>query len=124
MLAFLDVLFFVVHILIIGFNLFGWLIPKFRKAHLWLVAATLFSWLVLGIWKGWGYCILTDWHWDVKRELGERNLPNSFIKYLTNNVLGFDWSSNTVDMITLGTFVIAIVLSIRVNFFTKKIKLP
>lgn len=120
MLTFLDVLFFVFHILIIGFNLFGWIIPKFRKAHLWLVAATLFSWLVLGIWKGWGYCILTDWHWDVKRELGERNLPNSFIKYLTNNILGFDWSSNTVDIITLGTFVIAIVLSIRVNFFTKK----
>ncbi len=120
MLTFLDVLLFSLHILIIGFNLFGWIIPKFRKAHLWLVGATLFSWLVLGIWKGWGYCILTDWHWDIKRELGERNLPHSFIKYLTNNTLGFDWSSSTVDIITLSTFVLAITLSIRVNFFSKK----
>ena len=120
MLTFFDASFFAIHILIIGFNLFGWTIPKFRKTHLWLVAATLFSWLILGIWKGWGYCVLTDWHWDIKRELGEINLPNSFIKYLTNNILGFDWSSGTVDLITLGSFTLAIILSLRVNFFTKK----
>ena len=80
-----------------------------------MLALTLFSWLILGFWYGFGYCFLTDWEWDVKRRLGETGLPNSFIQYLTNNVFGFNLSSNLVDAFTGGSFLVAIVLSLWVN---------
>lgn len=119
MLKFLDYTLFVFHLIIIGINLFGWILPKWRKAHLIVVGLTLFSWIVLGYWKGFGYCILTDWQWDIKRDLGETRLPASFIQYLTNNVLGFAFSRSTVDIITGGSFIAAILISIKLNFFKR-----
>lgn len=121
MLQFLDYLLFAVHVVVISFNLFGWLFRKTRKAHLIVVGLTLFSWLVLGFWKGFGYCVLTDWHWDIKRELGEVALPGSFIQYLSNNVFGFDWTRSLVDGLTLSCFLIAIfcALFIQIRNFIK-----
>ena len=118
-LVILDFLFFVLHVAVIGFNLFGWIWLRTRKLHLWIVGVTLFSWLVLGIWYGFGYCILTDWHWEIKNKLGQTNLPNSFISYLTNSLLGLDWSNSLVDGLTVGLFFIAIVVSVYLNFFRK-----
>ncbi|QSE95956.1 DUF2784 domain-containing protein [Fulvivirga lutea] len=120
MLKSLDVLLFITHCVVILFNLFGWVHPKTRKLHLVVVGLTLFSWLVLGFWKGFGYCILTDWEWDIKRELGERNLPASFIQYLSNNIFGLGWSRIFVDGVTLGSFLLAIVITLKVNFFKGK----
>lgn len=116
MLHVLDYFLFFLHVAIIAFNLFGWIIPKWRKAHLILVSLTLSSWLLLGIWFGWGYCFLTDWHWDIKRSLGEQSLPNSFITYLFNNVFNWGVSPSKVDMITLITFIPAVLLSFYFNF--------
>ncbi len=81
---------------------------------------TLFSWVVLGFWKGFGYCILTDWHWDIKRDLGEQDLPHSFITYLTNNILGLTLTPFAVDVITGVAFITAILISIRLTFFSKE----
>lgn len=119
MLEFLDSLLFSAHIIIIAFNLFGWIHPKTRKAHLIVVGLTLFSWIILGFWKGFGYCILTDWEWDIKRELGEKNLPPSFIAYITNNIFNLDLSRGLVDAATVGFFVLAILMATR-NYFSKK----
>ncbi len=119
MLFFIDLTLFALHIAVILFNLFGWIIPRWRKAHLWVVAITLFSWLFLGIWFGFGYCVLTDLEWDIKRQLGEKGLPNSFITYLTNNIVGLDISPAIIDMLTVGAFVPAILLSVYFNFFKK-----
>lgn len=117
MLHLLDILLFSIHIIIISVNLFGWIYIRTRKLHLIIVGLTLFSWLVLGLWKGFGYCILTDWHWDIKRKLGEKDLPHSFVSYLSNNVLGMSLSTSTVDYITVICFSVAIVMSIRLSFF-------
>ncbi len=117
MLKSLDVLLFTAHLLVIGFNLFAWTWKKTRKLHLWIAGVTLFSWLVLGIWYGFGYCFLTDWEWDVKRQLGERNLPHSFTQYLSNNVFGLNLSSTTVDLLTVGLFIVVILCSLYVNFY-------
>jgi len=84
----LDLLFTLAHLIIIAFNLFGWIWKKTRKAHLIVVGITLASWFILGIWKGWGYCFLTDWHWRVKEKLGETGLPDSFIKYMADKITG------------------------------------
>lgn len=112
---FLDGLMWWLHMAVIAFNLFGWISPKTKRVHLVTVLCTMFSWIGLGIYYGWGYCFLTDWHWQIKWALGEHNLPNSFITYLTNNQLGMNLSSALVDNITALTFAIAVVLSFYVN---------
>ncbi|MDB5263092.1 MAG: hypothetical protein JWQ14_2373 [Adhaeribacter sp.] len=120
----LDLFLTGLHLLIIGFNLFGWLWPRFRKPHLLLVAATAASWLLLGLWFGLGYCPITDWQWQVKVKLGERNLPNSFIKYYADWLTGCDFSPALVDTWTALLFALTAFLSVYVNFFRTKTYKP
>lgn len=119
MLALLDILLLIFHILIIGFNLTGWIWKRTRRLHLWVIGITTLSWFVLGIWYGWGYCFLTDWHWNIKYQLGERNLPNSFIQYLFDG-LGLSVHPDTTDAITLAGFIFAIGMGIYFNFIKNK----
>ena len=122
MLHVLDIFFSILHIAIIGFNLLGWIWRRTRKAHLITIAATGASWFLLGIWFGIGYCPITDWQWDVKEKLGERNLPNSFVKYMGDKITGGDLDASMIDTLTLGCFIAAIVLSVYFNFFSRKRK--
>ena len=119
-LVFLDILYTIVHFIIIGFNLLGWVFPSTRKLHLYGVAITLGCWLILGIWYGIGYCPVTDWQWEVKTQLGEQNLPNSFVKYYADLLTGKNINDQIIDGITLGTFLLAIITSVYLNFFSKK----
>ncbi len=120
MLRLLDVLFFWLHIFIITFNLFGWIWEKTRKWHLLVVGITLFSWIILGIKYGFGYCFVTDWHWQIKQKLGETDLPASFIKYFFDRYTSFHWSAATIDLITGISFFLAIACSVYMNFFKRK----
>ena len=122
MLQFLDILFTIVHLSLISFNLFAWIWPVTRRAHLIVAGATSASWFILGIWYGWGYCPITEWQWNVKEKLGETNLPNSFIKYFADKITGKNFLPSLIDDVTLYTFLIAIVASIYVNFFRKRKK--
>lgn len=85
------------------------------------ISLTLASWVILGIWYGWGYCPLTDWHWDILRELGKTNLPNSYITFIIKRLLGLDLDPNLVDIMTLTLALLALAISIKVNFFPRKI---
>lgn len=120
MLAFLDILLTIAHLLLIGFNLTGWIWTITRKAHLICVAATVFSWAVLGIWFGFGYCPITDWQWEVKRKLGEHDLPGSFIKYYADKLTGHNFDPALVNIITAATFGAIIVVTVYVNFIKRK----
>lgn len=117
----LDFLLTILHLLIIGFNLFGWIIKQTRKLHFWFAMLTLACWTILGIWYGIGYCPITDWQWDIKTKLGEQNLPGSFIKYFADKITGTNINSDLIDALTLGLFLIAIICSVKVNFFRKKV---
>lgn len=119
MLNVLDIIFLWLHIVIILFNLFGWIWKIARKPHLIILASTLFSWLVLGIKYGLGYCFLTDWHWEVKMKLGETNLPNSFIKYFFDQYTFLIVSAELADLITISCIVLVIIFTTYVNFFKK-----
>lgn len=119
-LSLLDHFLTAAHLIVIGLNLFAWVWPKTRKLHLYIVGITLACWLILGIWYGIGYCPLTDWQWQVKSQLGETNLPNSFVKYYLDWLTGKNIPDGTVDIITLVSFLIAIICSVKVNFFSKK----
>lgn len=118
-LYFLDVFFTLLHIIIIGFNLLGWIWKSTRKLHFYSVLLTAFFWFVLGFWFGFGYCPITDWQWKVKSELGEQGLPNSFIKYITDKMLGSNIDISFVDRITGTCFGIVTLLSVYLNFFKK-----
>jgi len=117
-----DIALTLVHFIIIGFNLFGWIFPATRRAHFICVILTAFCWFVLGIWFGWGYCPVTDWQWHIKEKLGETNLPGSFITYYANKITGKQFSDAFIDIITLVLFLLAAVISVYVNFLKKKNK--
>ena len=122
MLRLLDVFLTLVHLVIIGFNLFGWIWPATRKAHFICVLATAASWFLLGMWFGMGYCPVTDWQWRVKEQLGEHNLPASFIKYYADKISGRDISSSLIDGVTGISFLVAALLSVYVIFIKKRRK--
>ena len=111
----LDILFVVFHTLLVGFNMLGWVWRRTRRLHLITISATLLSWFGLGVAYGWGYCPLTDWHWDVKRALGETGLPASWMKYYLDLVTGLDWSAALVDGLVIGSALAALMLSVVLN---------
>jgi uncharacterized protein DUF2784 len=121
MLKLLDVLLTVLHLIVILFNLFGWMFRATRKLHLISIILTAASWFVLGIWFGMGYCPLTDWQWSVKEKLGETNLPSNFIEYFAEKLSGTDISSQLVDMGIAVCFALAALLSVYMNFISKKV---
>lgn len=115
-----DYLYTLLHLVIIGFNLFGWIWPATRKLHFSCILLTAASWFVLGIWYGIGYCPITDWQWQVKQKLGEEQLPVSFIKYYADKISGQSIDAEFVNFMTGLFFSLAALLSVYVNFFRKK----
>lgn len=98
------------------FNLFGWIFPAARKAHFICITITAFCWFILGIWFGWGYCPLTDWQWYIKEQLGETNLPASFITWFANKITGMRFSDKLINLSTLLLFISAAIVSVYFNF--------
>jgi len=115
MYTFLDYVFIVFHGSLVIFDLTGWAWRRTRRMHLVTISLTVLSWFGLGIFYGWGYCFCTDWHWGVKRELGETNLPNSYVKYYADNLTGFTWDPLAVDVIVLILGLLAFILSCWLN---------
>lgn len=117
MYAFLDAAFLVFHTALVTFNLTGWMWRKTRRIHLAAISLTVLSWFGLGIFYGWGYCPCTDWHWQVKRRLGETDLPASYVKYYLDALTGMTWDASLVDtgvaVIGLGAFAVSVYLNGR-----------
>jgi len=110
-----DLLFVAFHTALIVFNVLGWAWRRTRRFHLLTISATLLSWFGLGIVYGWGYCPLTDWHWQVKRALGETGLPASWVKYYLDQITGLAWNATLVDGLVVGIALAALVLSVGLN---------
>lgn len=117
-----NTFFFVFHVTLIIFNLFGWIPKKLRKWNLIALTLTAFSWFVLGIFYGFGYCFLTDWHWQVREKLGYSTDSNSYIHFLITELTGISIDENLVDTFTAIFFFIAFALSIYVNLRDRKLK--
>jgi hypothetical protein len=122
MLRILDILLSIVHLALVFFNLFGWIPKCTRKAHFIAVLITAASWLVLGLWFGIGYCPLTDWQWNVKEKLGERNLPPNFIEYFAEKLTGRSYDTSFVSQMITIFFALAAGLSLYVNFVLPRLK--
>ncbi len=120
--SFLDWFFIAFHSTIILFNLFGWFWKRTRKANLVLLLLTGGSWFILGIWKGIGYCPLTDWHFDVLKKLGVENLPYSYIKYFIDRIFGWDMTEKAAETFTAIFYFLALFCSSVVNIRSRSKK--
>ncbi len=108
----LDIFFVIFHSVFILFILFGWIPRRFRVAHLVCVLLTGGSWFILGIFYGMGFCPLTEWHWDVLRQLGKTGLPFSYVQYILDRLLGINIPAGTADSVTLYAWLAALLISI------------
>jgi len=119
---FLNYFFLSFHTALIFFNTFGWIFQKTRKWNLITLLLTAFSWFVLGIWYGWGYCVCTDWHWQVREHLGYHDNTNSYIQFLAQKLTGINFSSQLTDTITAIVFFVSLAMSIWLNVRDRHIK--
>lgn len=112
---FLNYFFFIFHTLLTLFNLLGWIFPVTRKWNLVTLLLTAFSWFILGIWYGWGYCLCTDWHYDVREKLGYHDQEGSYIRFLLKKLTAINFNEQLVETATLLGLIISLVLSIWLN---------
>lgn len=115
-----NTFFFIFHIALILFNLFGWIPKKLRRWNLAALLLTAFSWFVLGIFYGFGYCFLTDWHWQIREQLGYSTDSNSYIHFLITELTGISVSEKLVDIFTAIFFFAALAMSVYVNIPGRK----
>lgn len=111
----LDYGFIILHSLVVVFNLFGWAWRPARRANLLLLILTGLSWFGLGIFYGWGYCPLTDWHYQVLRELGIIDLPYSYITYMLGRCCGLSADPALVDVVVVLAFFSSLTISVVLN---------
>jgi hypothetical protein len=116
LLQIINILFYIFHALLILFNVLGWLFRSLRYWNLISLLATAFSWFVLGIWKGWGYCPCTDWHFEVRRQLDLEVQSSSYIDFLLISAVDLHFSRSLIDSATLLTFLVCLCLSSWVNY--------
>ncbi len=114
-----NLFFFVFHVALILFNLFGWIFKPLRKWNLLTLGLTTFSWVGLGFFYGFGYCFLTDWHWQVREELGYAITSHSYIHFLITTLFPISISERVVDILTVTLFLVAVCLSLYANGFIK-----
>ena len=111
----LNGFFLVFHTLIVLFCLSGWMFAVTRKYHLALILLIAFSWFVLGIGYGWGYCLFTDWHWQIRNKLGYTYTADSYIHFLALKLTGINFSPRLVDIVTIAGFFVCSGLSMVLN---------
>ncbi|MBN2481638.1 MAG: DUF2784 family protein [Bacteroidales bacterium] len=115
MLRLADIFFLCFHSILTLFNLFGWIHPAARKWNLATLLLTGVSWFGLGIFYGWGYCPLTEWHFRILEKLGHQDLPLSYISYMLSRLFGLSVLQDMVDAVTLISFFAALAVSLFLN---------
>jgi hypothetical protein len=118
----IDYFFFLFHTILILFNVFGWIIPRWRLVNLITLSLTAFSWFILGIWYGFGYCPFTDWHWEVRQLLGYNDDSSSYVHFLILKLTEIKLSESLVDNSTVIVFFSAYFISIHLNIKKRMLK--
>lgn len=121
MLQFLNAFFLIFHTVLVLFNMSGWAWRKTRKLHLGMMLATAFSWLVMGLWHGMGYCICTDWHWQVRRALGIEEHDSTYIQFLVRALTGWRPDDGLVMTVTGVGFAAALLLTVFLNLRDRRL---
>jgi len=94
------------HLVVILFSTLGWMFCQTRLETLVLQIAIAFSWYGMGpiLGKGYGYCLITDQQWRIKKMLGQEPPPWGYMKFLINGLTHRDVGTERVDRATLGVF--------------------
>jgi len=108
MLVLQDWLLFIGHVLLVVFNMVGWIWKRTRKLHLITIGLTAFSWIVLGAVYGWGYCFFTDYHAEVLEQLGHPDAHKTFIQLMFKRLLGLSLGLSTANMLAVIVFIMII----------------
>lgn len=111
----LDYTFLFLHTGLIFFNLLGWAWIKTRRLNLLSIVLTVSAWFVFAPWYGLGYCPCTDWHWQVKRALGQYDMPNNYMTYLTDAWTGIAITDDFAARLAWTTLLPALILSVALN---------
>lgn len=111
----LNLLFHGLHLFVILFCLIGWIFEPLRQLHLLLVIAVAFSWFVLGYFFGFGYCLLTDLHWKLKKRTGRQPATDSYVKYMADKLTGFDCNPVLIERVTSLLFFVSLAASLLLN---------
>lgn len=112
---FLNIFFFVFHTAFTLFNVAGWIFSKTRKLNLITLLLTAFSWFVVGIWKGIGFCYCTEWHWQVREQLGYHDQTRSYIHFLILKLTGANLNISLVETATVVVFGVSLAMSVWLN---------
>jgi len=116
----LDWFFVLFHFAIIIFNLFGWIWKKSRRWNLYLLLITGFFWFGFGFFYGWGYCPVTDWHFQVLDKLGKSSSEYSYIAYIISRFFGLYIKASIIDAVTLICYLSALFISLFLNLRNKR----
>ncbi len=110
MLPFLNIMFDILHILLVIFIVSGWFFPDLRKMHLVVVLLTGCSWIIFG--NELNNCILTEWHFNILRKMGIINLPDTYTQYALKRITGLMIPKSTALLITRICWLLSLLLSI------------
>lgn len=109
-----------IHQILIVFSLVGWIFCETRMLNLIVLMLILFSWYGLGaiLSKGdiWGYCVITDIQWQIRRELGLDRRSGGYVKYLADNLLGGDFDETRADKWAVAIILACTLASVSTNF--------
>ena len=108
----LNISFHLIHLSIISFFLFGWLFETMRLPHLILSLLILLSWFGLGIFFGFGYCLVTDIQWRIKRRLKQEPATEFYVKYMIDKMTGLDTNPQFINGMTTYTYFGILIISI------------
>lgn len=111
----LDVFFLVFHTALVLFNMTGWAWKKTRRWHLITMTLTSLSWFVMGLRYGVGYCICTDWHWQIRRALGIHDQDSTYIQFLVRVLTGWRPDDGLVRSVTGAAFSAVLILTVGLN---------
>jgi Protein of Unknown function (DUF2784) len=111
----IDVLFFGFHTALILFNLVGWVWPQTRRLHFFCIAGTLFSWVAMGAFYGFGYCLCTDWHFQVRRSLGLPVFGQTYLQLTSQVFLGIELSQTVSNLLAGGGLLLILLAMVVVG---------
>lgn len=112
----LNICFHLIHLSVIIFFLVGWLFEKMRIHHFILSILILLSWFGLGAFFGFGYCLITDIQWKIKRQLKREPDTEFYVKYMIDKITGFDTNPAFIKRMTI--FIYFEILIISAIFFS------
>lgn len=108
----LNIFLHIIHSTMVWFVLLGVFFKRLIPLHFTIITLIWISWIGLGIkMKHLGYCILTDWHWQVKYRLAETDLPASYITYMLQMLTGVRFEDRSIAIFAGSVMVLITITS-------------